>query len=1343
MRHVAFLRRVISRLSHRSFGLAGASALLAIASTPAFAIPSPELVVGSFVSLSQLLALVSAILGGGAAYAGMRSRDSGAQAYTRNLLAAAVGLFVLAGASIALSVYLYIDHKNQEQARLEATLTRPSRAPAGLPDDPDAKELNFSQQNRHPLRISTAETARLLDAHNRREIGKYVFLDVRERAEQVMGSLQGATFFRFPDLKNASLDLTDKTVILFCHNGNRSFEAAETLRKMGIEARFMAGGLEKWITEGRHVTGLNVRDLAELVPNYLNRNTLIDTVQAQALAGSERAIFVDVRFPTDFAASHIDGAINLNLRRMPTEVMNERIAQLPKRPIILPCYDRSGCFFAKVLGYELARAGHDVRGRYTLPWEYFIARGRPAHVEAWIAEKSKGIWARATDALTALLARLAQWTGVPAAIALLALLSRLLVLPFALKAERDQIRTRAAAAELDEIKNRLADQAVRRGRAIRAFYARLGITPGRNLLALLFLPVMAVALTAVQQLAGEVMIESWLWLPSLGVRDLSLVLPVVFGVLITLYIDLAFATSIIRRIAIWLISLPLMTATGALLSAGADIYLITSAALLLVQRLWVSGLLGAALQAWRRSRWPAGVIPLADVSRLAGLGNKAYRLAQLRAAGLPVPDGVLLMQDGATEPVAANNNVREQTLDWIWRRLGRTPLAVRSCASSEDGAGHSFAGVFESVLNVDRAGMKQAIAKVRASYEAVRVGAYMVSGGTGGVLIQRMVKAEYAGVLFTRDPSAGALSMIEMVQGLAESLVSGVARPQTYRFGRATKKPFGAARPPIDLAPLLALGDEAERLFGGPQDIEWAYSGGHFYLVQSRDITRPVAGSAEAAAAQGDLARVVDLARGAGPDEIVFAKNELSEMLPRPTPLSLSLMESLWTSGGSVDQAARALGLSYRVEEGATYLVTVLGRLYIDKREERRRALAIGKLAGRRLVRDAYRIERQFREAFLPPFLGESRLLGVADLDKLPSEDLVAEIARQHDRFINDTHVEVDIVNIAASFYIERACKALDAWGVDPSGLLGNIPETFESRAIAEAAALPEKGRRWLLLRDFGHRAVMDYELSEQRYAEDLNTLTRMVAGRTEATRPAHRSTPPLWKSVARIVDIARRFQSLKEDAKHHSLREIAGLRRTVLALDKRFGFEGSIFYLTFEELLTVNEQNAAALRERAAARRQHAMHLRQTASLPSTLTVHQLEAVSAGELSEAHTASDVIRGTRVAGSKLVVGRAHVVPEHMAEQGAPLEGFRDGDIVVTALVSPAWLPYFPRAGGFVSEVGGWLSHPAILAREYDVAMIVGTRGISRIVDGSTVRLHLDGRLELVAEDEDADRIAAA
>ena len=352
-------------------------------------------------------------------------------------------------------------------------------------------------------------------------------------------------------------------------------------------------------------------------------------------------------------------------------------------------------------------------------------------------------------------------------------------------------------------------------------------------------------------------------------------------------------------------------------------------------------------------------------------------------------------------------------------------------------------------------GWKRRSRKVEASFKAARVASYGANGGTGSILVQRMISAEFAGVLFTRDPSAGGLAMIEMVKGTAENLVSGTVRPWTFRFGRVSGRQFGEGAPPIDVAPLLALGREVETLFGRPQDIEWTWSDGRFHLVQSRDVTRVMAGEADRALAQDDLARALDVARGAAPDEVVFAKNEMSEMLPRPTPLSLSLMRTLWASGGSVDRAARKLGFSYAVAEDSTPLVTILGRLYVDKREEQARGFSIGPIAARSLLRRADRIEREFRDGFLPRFLAEVRLVEAADFDRLAIPELVEEIGRLHERFVGDTHVEVDAINIAANFYLDRARRALDR---------------SRARAVERPRPHPRDGRRPCDRRSGGRR---------------------------------------------------------------------------------------------------------------------------------------------------------------------------------------------------------------------------------------------------------------------------------
>jgi rifampicin phosphotransferase len=1317
--------------------------------TPVYAIPSPELVVGSFTSIAQLIALTSALIGGGATVITMRARGAGRERgyASRSMVGAAVAVIILLMTSVGLNVYQYVTEKNERQARLEDTLLRPSRTPGGLPIDPEVKELNYGQQTRHPLGMSTDEAGSLLTAAARGERSDLIFLDVRETAEREMGTLPGVTFVRYPDIPSANIDFTGKKAILFCHNGNRSHEVCEALKKLGIDCQFIVGGLEKWVVENRSIDGLSMRSLEELraIPPYPNQKTLLDTPDVRRLIKDEKAIFVDVRYPGEFAQQRLPDAINLAIRRIPTPELQKQIYALPWRPIILPCYDRRGCFFAEVLGLELTRAGHDVRGRYTLPWNYFVQPGRPPHVQQWIEQNNQSIWNKTGRQLAGLLVSISEWTGTVLAIVLLAIVSRLLVLPFSLKAERDQIRSRAASEEFKALKSSLKDDPVRRARAIRGFYKRLGLTPIRNLVALLFLPIMAIALIAVQDLVATNG-GGFLWVDNLAQPDPWLILPVLFAALITLYIDVTFVEKAKRRLWVWGIAFPLLTATGMVFSAGADIYLVASAVLLLVQRAAVSGHFKRLRSFFHRWRLGNHIVSLDEPTRLVNYGNKSRRLAQMRAEGMPVPNGLLLTPRFLDEFESASPTQRQRHVDKISRWLGSRPVAVRSSASAEDSEQHSFAGVFESVLNVDRGGLEAAISKVNASFRAERTKSYAAPGGSGSILVQRMVAADYAGVLFTRDPAAGGLAMVELVRGTAEDLVSGAVRPHTYRFGRVSGEPIMTAKPPIDLKPLLALGRQAERLFGGPQDIEWTYCDGRFFLVQSRDITRVMADESDAAILQSELERMLKIARDSAPDEIAFARNELSEMLPRPTPLSLSLMESLWAAGGSVDLAARALGMSYEAAEDTNYLVTILGRLYVNKRDDRARAIKIGAAATQKLIRNADQIERDLREDFLDRFQGDVRIAEAANFDTLSTPDLIDTIGRLRAKFIRETRVEVDIVNIAASLFLELARRELAKRGLDPSSYLGHIPETYQAHAIADAARAPVERRLSLALEGMGHRAVLDYELAEPRYSENPSALVQLIelhlsaAPRQQEGQAVAESQ--LGTATARIVTIARRFQALKEDAKHHSLREVAVLRRAVLALDRRLELGGLSFFLHFDELLSLRQQSVDALRKVAIERRKSIERMLAMPPLAPILTVSELEMTSASGEAVHHDAHGVIRGTRVSGTGIVAGKARVVGDADAERGASISGFENGDIIVASMIHPSWLPYFGRAGGFVCEVGGWLSHTAILAREHDVAMVVGTSSISAIGDGDRIRLHPDGRVEIVGEGKRLSAIAA-
>jgi phosphohistidine swiveling domain-containing protein len=448
----------------------------------------------------------------------------------------------------------------------------------------------------------------------------------------------------------------------------------------------------------------------------------------------------------------------------------------------------------------------------------------------------------------------------------------------------------------------------------------------------------------------------------------------------------------------------------------------------------------------------------------------------------------------------------------------------------------------------------------------------------------------------------------------------------------------------------------------------------------------------------------------------------------------------LWASGGSVDLACRSLGLDYRVhEDSPNYLVTVLGRVYIDKRQERERAPRVSSFAVRRLVKRADRIERQFREEFLPDFLRDIRLREAVDFDRLSTDDLLAALEQLRDHFVHTTHVEVDIINVAANFYFERAKNKLAEHGLDAAACLAQMPETAYERALAEASAAPPFARREVLTAGLGHRAVLDYELAHPRYAEQSEALDKLGHHHAHSTRRfgAEPGNPVLaagGTDLQLAVRTACRFAALKEDAKHHSLRELALLRRALLALDRRLGLEGQVFHLTFDEVLMLRERSPDDLRPVAIRRQERSAMFAGVAPLPPTLRIVDIEDASAGIEEPAETGDGVVRGTRVSGSAIVEGRARVVTAADAESGNPIPRFADGDIVVSSLVHPAWLPYFERAGGFVCEVGGWLSHTAILAREFDLPMVVGTRGARTIVDGTRIRLRLDGTIEVVADE---------
>ncbi len=291
-------------------------------------------------------------------------------------------------------------------------------------------------------------------------------------------------------------------------------------------------------------------------------------------------------------------------------------------------------------------------------------------------------------------------------------------------------------------------------------------------------------------------------------------------------------------------------------------------------------------------------------------GGKGANLGELTRAGLPVPPGFVIVTDAyrgyvadheltdkiaelarpTDDPTAyesSSDSIRalfsEQVSETLraeiadaYAALGENvPVAVRSSATAEDLPEASFAGQQDTYLNVR--GLDDLVAAVRdcwASLWTARAMAYRARQSIDpatvslAVVVQQMVDANAAGVMFTANPSNGHRdeTVISAAWGLGESVVSGsvntdniVVRESdglvlssetadkavmTVSVEQRTQErpvPDEQRRQPVlsesDAAALAVYGSRIENHYGAPQDIEWARADGQFFIVQARPIT--------------------------------------------------------------------------------------------------------------------------------------------------------------------------------------------------------------------------------------------------------------------------------------------------------------------------------------------------------------------------------------------------------------------------------------------------------------------------------------------------------------------------
>lgn len=219
------------------------------------------------------------------------------------------------------------------------------------------------------------------------------------------------------------------------------------------------------------------------------------------------------------------------------------------------------------------------------------------------------------------------------------------------------------------------------------------------------------------------------------------------------------------------------------------------------------------------------------------VGGKAANLGELIKLGFNVPKGF----------VCTSKENRDDIYN-MYNKLKLGNVAVRSSAICEDGTQNSYAGQFETFLNINKEEIIKSIEKCYDSNKSENIKGYINEknivneNAKVSVIVQKMIYGDISGVMFTKNPVSGDdIIIIESVLGLGEKLVQGEVTPTQIKINKNTliieNKIGKEMLSDNEIRTLSRIGLDIERFFKAPQDIEWSLKDGEIYILQTRNIT--------------------------------------------------------------------------------------------------------------------------------------------------------------------------------------------------------------------------------------------------------------------------------------------------------------------------------------------------------------------------------------------------------------------------------------------------------------------------------------------------------------------------
>jgi len=780
-------------------------------------------------------------------------------------------------------------------------------------------------------------------------------------------------------------------------------------------------------------------------------------------------------------------------------------------------------------------------------------------------------------------------------------------------------------------------------------------------------------------------------------------------------------------------------------------------------------------------------------------------------------------------------SIKELSANLTYLNLVDKPVAVRSSATAEDSATASFAGVHESFLNM--IGLSNIIKAIKGCYASLwtpRAVAYRRKMGfpddkvAAAVVIMELIPAAAAGVAFSCDPCTGRHDRIAISAnfGLGESVVSGSVEPDEYLLDprilipKILTKKIGSKKQctrsksgngtelvsPGDSANKQVLDDSRitelglltlrvyEALGSGivHQDMEWAFDGNRFFVLQARPVTNLREPSFPEIAGQPVIWSNANLKDVMPQVQSTITWNLASCMLPRM--MSASLQSAgyhvppginwvrLYKGRGYFNLSALQWGFYDSMGSLPGKTNEILGGHQPEIKVPAGNPLS-GRKGMKRILRQLYyfinilRIQGSAEKIFrdISEKSDNWNQLNFGSMNENELISLLSEIRKKYVEF-GPSYM---IIGSSAGFPLEMLARTLE---VDfpgrgyslANGLLAGTSEKMTSAQhgyrlmeLAQTAQRDEAARRYFMaehfdptafrneipvgsqfmtefeefLKDYGHRGIYETDLINPRWKEDPGYLLENVRAELLSPRNADYRKAQAEKRKATELEIEEKLKwsfrrikismwvrqvtkgaEMREMARSVLIKSYEPSRLVLQDIGRRLVDKGilkektDVYHCALPEIIDIltGHWDGTGLRILVEDRKRIREELSELE--PPDVIIDEVPQPLAQQ-HEVH--GTVLSGLGVAAGS-ASGSARLI-RHPRENSKLLAG----DVLVAPSTDPGWTPMFLRARAVVMEVGGYLSHGAIVAREYGIPAVVNVPGVMKALkDGE--QLTVDG-----------------